>query len=112
LKSRIRFGYQFSFLKRLNALHSSLNEPLLRQIGIEAEKFTQDVKEARNYYTHWAPAGAADIPKGAALANLVSKLSAVSRIIFLKHLGVDPEFVVGRMLSNKRIYLQEYQSLE
>ncbi|MGQ0554441.1 MAG: HEPN domain-containing protein [Nitrospiraceae bacterium] len=112
LKSRIRYGYQFSFLKRLNELHSPLHESLLKQIGIDAVKFTQDVKEARNYYTHWDPAGAANIPKGAALANLVSKLSAVSRIILLKHLGIDPEFVVERMLSNKRIYLQEYQALE
>jgi hypothetical protein len=112
LRSRIRYGYQFSFLKRLNELHSSLHESLLRQIGIEADTFTQDVKEARNYYTHWDPAGAANIPKGAALSNLVSKLSAVSRIILLKHFGVDSEFVVRRMLDNKPIYLQEYQPLD
>ena len=99
-------------MKRLNELHSSLHESLLTKIGIDADKFTQDVKEARNYYTHWDPSGAANIPKGAGLANLVSKLSAVSRIILLKHLGIDPEFIVGRILSNKRIYLQEYQALE
>jgi ApeA-like protein/HEPN superfamily Apea-like protein len=112
LKSRIRYGYQFSVLKRLNELHSLLQDSQLRKIGIEVATFTQQVKDARNYYTHWDPAGATNIAKGAALANLVSKLSAVSRIILLKHLSVDPELVIERMLSNKRIYLQEYRALD
>ena len=111
LRSRIRFGNQYSLLKRLNELHKALGDPLLRRIAVDADTFARDVKDARNYYTHWDSASVVDIPKGAALANLVSKLSAVARLVLLKHLGVDIDIVVTNMLNNRALYLEEYQPL-
>jgi hypothetical protein len=112
LRSRIRYGYEYSFLKRLSELRNFLGETNLQKIGIEPDPFIIAVKDARNYFTHWDPAIAVNILKGAELANLVSKLSAVSHIILLKHMGIDPDLVIAKMIENKTLYLQEYTALD
>lgn len=112
LEKRITYGYEFSLRKRVREVQKYLGHSLLEKLSIDVNSFPDHVAEARNYYTHWDGTSTDVVLKGAALANLVSRLGAIVRLAILKHLDIDIEMVVARMLENKSIYLQEWKSLD
>jgi hypothetical protein len=57
LKSRIKFGYEYSLQKRLGELANSLEPALRRAIFGKAQKPASEWVATRNYYTHWDEQG-------------------------------------------------------
>lgn len=105
LKNRIKYGYQYSFRKRLEKLVRSFEATLLASLGIDPDTFPELVANARNDFTHWDSQIDAARLRGADLNNIVVRLKAFTRLVLLSHLGVDPQLVVSRMVSNQHIYL-------
>lgn len=111
LKSRIQFGYQYSLGKRLDLLLKSLDLSTLDQFGIGRD-FAQEVKDARNLFTHWDLSSANGAPTGLQLLKMVSKLHVLARLILLKFIGIDEQIAAKRMYENRHRYLPEYVSLQ
>lgn len=111
LKRRIEFGYQYSLGKRLELLFKSLDTTIMGMLSIPRD-FAQEVKDARNLFTHWDRSSSGGSPSGTELLTMVGKLHALARLILLKFVGVDGRAAVKRMHENRHLYLPEYVSLQ
>lgn len=111
LKKRIEFGYQYSLGKRLDLLFKSLDVSIIEMLSIPRD-FAQEVKEARNLFTHWDRSSSGGPPSGTELLAMVGKLHALARLILLKFVGVDDYAAGKRMHENRHVYLPEYVSLQ
>jgi len=105
LRSRIRFGYEFSLRKRLEELLRRLEQSTLDALAIDRREFPQRVAEARNDFTHWDASTGSPLLTGADLMNLVGRLKALTRIVLLNHLGIDEIRLVQRIVENRPRYL-------
>jgi hypothetical protein len=112
LKWGLRYGYQYSLRRRLKALLQNLQEDTLSTLKISRDDFVDQVKTARDFFTHWDRGSTKDSMKGFDLWNLVSKLEAITRLVLLKHLGVNEQMILTRMLGNRSLYLEEYTLLQ
>lgn len=111
LKSRLRYGYQYSLRRRLSELLDQFEDTTLATIRITSKEFAERITAARNFYTHWDRSSTSSLVSGFDLANLVNKLEALARLIFLKHIGVREEIVLKGMQRSRHLYLQEYTPL-
>ena len=111
LKSRLRYGYQYSLRRRLSTLLQNLQEDTFAALKINRDEFVDKVKTARDFFTHWERTSTNSYVKEFDLWNLVSKLEAITRLVLLKHVGVNEEMILKRMLDNRRLYLEEYTPL-
>lgn len=110
LKKRIEFGYQYSLGKRLDLLFRNLDASIMKMLSIPRD-FAQDVKDARNLFTHWDQSSSGGPPSGAELLTMVGKLHALARLVLLKFVGIDDVVAAKRMHENRHMYLPEYVSL-
>jgi len=111
IKDRLRYAYEFSLRTRLGQLVDQLDEEILKKLAIEKDQFVSDVCKARNDFTHWDKSDAKSKGDNANLLNIISKLNLFTRIVLLKHFGVDEKVIVRRALENKHLYFQEWKSL-
>lgn len=111
IEDRLRYAYEFTLKTRLQQLLGGLSDDTHAQLGIDTEGFSQAVVKARNDYTHWDESnGRKD--DGADLKNLVAKLNVISRIVLLKHVGVDESLVVSRIVNNSHRYLPRWYNFK
>lgn len=111
LKKRIEFGYQYSLGKRLDLLFKSLDASIMEMLSVPRD-FAQDVKDARNLFTHWDRSSTSGPPSGTDLLTMVGKLHALARLILLKFVGANELVAARRMHENRHMYLPEYMSLD
>lgn len=111
IEDRLRYAYEFTLRTRLQQLLGGLSDDTHARLGIDDEGFSGAVVKARNDYTHWDESyGRMD--DGADLKNLVAKLNVISRIVLLKHIGVDESLVVSRVLDNSHRYLPRWYNFK
>jgi len=101
LKSKIKYGNEFSLRKRLKEIlddHSVLAESLIGNSGM----FIEDVTNTRNYLTHYTEELNPKAKKGCALYVLGQKLKFLIEICLLSELGVSLETIKNRLKEDKR----------
>lgn len=93
LETKLKFGNELSFRKRLMALISPF-ETLLGDPR-ETKKITTKILNSRNYYTHYSPDLEQIAQKGDDLLNLTYTMEALCKLIILKMLGFSVEEIEG-----------------
>lgn len=111
LISHLSLANEITLRTRLDRLLDMLSEDALVRIGVDRSTFARDVVRARNGFTHWVKKQDADRQAGAGLANLLSTLLALTKIVVLHHLGVSEDMVVSRMERVPHRHLRRYQSI-
>ena len=103
LKSRIKYGNEFAFHKRIKLLLETLSDKEREIVCDDPGKFSRGIADTRNYYTHFT-----DELRLKALPRIpmywaTEKLSFLSRIILFHYLGVSDEIIVCRMSGHHRL---------
>lgn len=103
LKSRIKYGNEFSLRKRVGELLETLDEKVSSSLSPTDKYFTADLVDTRNYLTHYD-----DELKGVALKNadlywVNQRLRVLITILLLKEIGIREEFTVNLMKKHNKI---------
>lgn len=103
LKSRIKYGNEYSLRKRIGELLESLNEKTLSRLSPVDNYFTGVIVDTRNYLTHYD-----DELKDVALKNedlywANQRLRILITILLLKEIGIQEELICDSMMENNNI---------
>jgi hypothetical protein len=104
LKSRIKYGNEFSLRTRLNKIFAEYQENLIEFIE-NKNAFIEKVIDTRNYLTHYDKKEKAAI--GEELDPIIQKLKILLKICLLTELGFSSEEIKKLFSRNKR-YQREY----
>lgn len=86
LKSKIKYGYEYSLRKRLSDLFSTYNNGIVNQIiGEKSSQLINEIVETRNYYTHYDEK-TPNVCEGKRLLRLSNNLESIVVIAFLSFL--------------------------
>ena len=93
LKSRIRYGNEYSLQKRLNELVAWLPDPVhLLAIGAAGD-FPRPWIDTRNFFTHWDKELEKKVVTGQALYEANVRLGVLLRVVYLHSVGVDAQIL-------------------
>jgi hypothetical protein len=102
LKSRIKFGYEYSLRRRIKELFKS-NNNFLNDFIVDAETLQKEIVDTRNYYTHYDEKSAF-VKEDIELYQLLEKIRVIFFVLFLFDLGFDYD-QVKKMIENQE-YVQ------
>jgi hypothetical protein len=88
LKEKLTFPKRPYFAARLKELIKSYPYPVIGRHG-SIDYFINDVKNSRNYYTHYDPSLEKKAAKGGYLKGIVLTLGLLLQAFVLKELGID-----------------------
>jgi hypothetical protein len=97
LKSKIRFGYEFSLRKRLAQVVSRLDPIVARKILGESGAVPSSWVHTRNYYTHWDDASREDALSGMEMHRASVRLRHLLRVLYLDFIGI-PTTAIAKAL--------------
>lgn len=88
LRSRIRFGNEYSLMRRLEGLWNLLPAPSQNRISTDPDTFLRRVKETRDYFAHFDPT----IPHmtNQEIASALPRLEAFATAMVALELGFNP----------------------
>lgn len=99
LRSRIKYGYQYSLQKRLDGLAMRLSEPLRERILGADGRIPRAWIDTRNYYTHWDENLRPNVLDGQDMYNANVRIEHFIRALYLDLMGL-PQDVILKALSN------------
>lgn len=111
IESRIRYGYEYSFKKRLTELTQQLSDSLLFQdyhefefinIKENRDEFISLVVYFRNHFTHYDDEDQLKTIQNLDLYNLIVKMHLLLEICLLKELGLSLERISKIIFKSKR----------
>jgi hypothetical protein len=91
LKSRIKYGNEHAFHKRITLLIGSLSPEGAGIVCNSPALFARGISDTRNYYTHFTDELRPKALRGAALYWASEKLLLLLRILLLKYLGIEKQ---------------------
>ena len=98
LKSKIKYGNEYSLQKRLTKLVKALPDPVhLLAIGVAGD-FPRPWIDTRNFFTHWDKELEQKIITGQALYEANVRLRVLLRLVYLHFVGVDPQILEKALL--------------
>jgi hypothetical protein len=100
LKSRIKFGYEYSLRRRIKELFRS-NNNFINDFIIDAEMLHKEIVETRNYYTHYDEK-TEYVRENIDLHNLCEKIKVVIIILFLFELKFSCE-EIKKIIKNQEL---------
>ena len=89
LEAQFHFGNNLNLHARLEELAEKYSNPVIDKIIGDKKQFVLDVKNSRNYYTHYTSSGVKKALKGSELFYLSEKLKALLVCAFLIETGFD-----------------------
>jgi hypothetical protein len=92
LSSKIHFGNELSLKSRLKAIFEDFGD-IFSPLITDYDEFIKDVKNTRNYYTHYSADLERKAKTGEDLFVLTEKLKFVIEICFLKELGLPSDII-------------------
>jgi hypothetical protein len=93
LKSKIKYGNEYSLQKRLNELVNALPDPIHKLAIGDAGDFPRPWIDTRNFFTHWDKELEHKIVTGQALYESNVRLRVLLRLVYLNYIGVDPQML-------------------
>jgi hypothetical protein len=108
LKSRIKYGYQYSLRKRMELLFELLGEHLLRLLGLRTgvkthdELYLKKIVATRNYLTHYDPEDRKFAFKAQELDEVIIRLALMITALLLKVELAIPESQIETFFKNHR----------
>lgn len=103
LKSRIKYGNEYSLRKRINDLLQSLDENTLSLLSPSANYFTNDIVNTRHYLTHYDDELKDNALEGADLYWANQRLRILITILLLKEIGLEESVIIESMKHNYSI---------
>ena len=100
LKSKLKYGNEYSLIKRLKYLFEKYREIFDNFID-DRDAFINKVKDTRNYLTHYDKK-LRSIADGEDLYRITQKLKTILQICLLHELGFDKEEIKSMFLRNRR----------
>ena len=100
LKSKLKYGNEYSLIKRLRDLFEKYREIFDNFID-DRDAFINKVKDTRNYLTHYDKK-LRSIADGEDLYRITQKLKTILQICLLHELGFDKEEIKSMFLRNRR----------
>lgn len=97
LKSRIKYGNEFSLRKRIRELLDGLESPTIDLLCTDTDDFIAGIVASRNYLTHYSEETEEDALHGSDLYWAAEKLKMLLRVLFLKRLGFDETAIRARV---------------
>ncbi len=110
LKSKIKYGNEYAFHKRIKVLLESLSDEGREIVCKDPRRFSRGIADTRNYYTHFTDElRPKALPLGATFWAS-EKLSFLMRILLFKYLGIDEADIVQRMKKHHRLLQRIFYS--
>ena len=103
LKSRIKYGNEFAFHKRIKMLLESLSDKGREIVCKDPTKFSRGIADTRNYYTHFTDELRPKALPPVSMYWASEKLSFLMRIVLFRYLGIAEDIVVPRMSQHHRL---------
>lgn len=91
VQEKLNFGNEPNLHKRLDELLAEIPGEVLKVFIFDKETFIKNIKQTRNYYTHYDDRLKNKALKGQALFNLVQKSKILFLIILLKEIGFNKD---------------------
>ena len=112
LKSKIKYGNEYAFHKRIKVLLESLSDEGREIVCRDAAKFSRGIADTRNYYTHFTDELRPKALPPVATYWASEKLSFLMRMVLFKYLGIDEAVIVKRMSEHHRLLQRIFYSKE
>ncbi len=103
LKSRIKYGNEFSLRKRIGDIFQSIGPQLVGELTQNADEFIEKTVGARNILTHYSEELEQHAYSGTELWELSKRLEVLVAILLLKTIGVT-EAKIRQMIQRKYGY--------
>lgn len=103
LKSRIKYGNEYSLRKRIGELLESLNENTLSRLSPKDKYFTGVIVDTRNYLTHYDDELKDVALKNADLYWANQRLRILISLLLLKEIGIQEKLIFDSMIENYKI---------
>lgn len=103
LKSRIKYGNEYSLRKRLTQAVESLPPDAIELICKSKSKFVSGVVDTRNYLTHYSDELRENALHGAKLFWATERMAMLLRILLLRELGIDMPLITQRIREHSRL---------
>jgi len=101
LKSKIRYGYEYSLRKRLRDILEQ-HEDIFQELIGNKKQFINDVVFTRNYLTHHDKSDEKKAKKDTELYYLFQKVKLILVACFLTEIGMDKEMIKQLIHRNRR----------
>lgn len=102
LKSRLKYGNEYSLQKRLGELQKQL-DPLVAARVLKGGTVPASWVKTRNYFTHWDEASKADILEGLGMYAAMVRMRAMLRALFLGHASIPPTALLAAMTGTSSV---------
>ena len=102
LKQRLAFSNEPTLHKRMEEILEEVKSPFIDRIISNYEQFVKDVKNTRNFYTHFGQRLESKAKKGEELIFLTRKLKLVLICIILKETGFEQGQITKLLEQNER----------
>jgi hypothetical protein len=103
LKSKIRYGYEYSLRKRLQLLFAELEPETIKLITTNAASLTGKIVDTRNYFTHYTEELKKLAFDGEALHHANYKLRVLLIILLLKETGLSEAVIREAICGNPEL---------
>jgi hypothetical protein len=100
IKSKIKYGYEYSLQKRIDQLVARLALPIRKHVLFDDGNFPRLWIDTRNYYTHWDSVGESSALDGVQMHYANVRMRHLLRVLYLDFIGV-PSDAILRALSNQ-----------
>lgn len=103
LKSRIKYGNEYSLRKRLGELLSTIDEKSSQNLFPSKKYLTGTIVDTRNYLTHYDYELKGSSLKGADLYWANQRLRIFLTLLLLKEIEIDENVIMASMKENNKI---------
>jgi len=101
LKSRLRYGNEYSLRKRIQELLKSFQEETVRKLNFSKKYFTGILVDTRNHLTHYDESMEEETLNGEHLYWATIRLKILLFTLLLKELGLDENLITDSILNNR-----------
>ncbi len=103
LKSRIKYGNEYAFRKRIELLIDSLMPSTVELVCQSKSAFVSGIVDTRNYLTHYTDELRAKALTGGDLFWACEKLALLLRLVLLKEFGIAEDLLRNRIAEHPNL---------
>ena len=108
----LQYGNNVSFAKRIGELVASCQNTILDAFIPDKDSFIYEVRDSRNYYTHYTLSDKKYFKREYGLLRLSERLQMLLVVVMLLHVGVDRDLLEKKIVDTKAFYSYLLESPE
>ena len=103
IKSRIKYGNEYSLRKRIKGLFESTNDLTRKIVTDDYKSFIGKIVDTRNYFTHYDDELKSAALSGSGLYYACQRLKIFIIVLLLKNIGLNEEIIRNVIQRNSKI---------